>query len=331
MARNHATTTQVTTRAPEALRGAAPAGHEWVISGGGYEAAVMQVGATLRSLTRAGRPLLSGFGADEQATAYRGAVLAPWPNRVRDGRYRYADTDYQLALTEPERRNALHGLLCWQEWRAVVHEPARLVCETTLRPQPGWAWTLTCRVTYELGDDGLAVTPWARNESATTAPFGYGMHPYLTCGEHSVDELELALPAALALDVDPARLLPTAEPATEALGPVPAEVDLRAGPPLVGRRLDTAYAGLSADPDGCWRARLSHPASGRTTTLWAPLRDFGWAQVFSGDALPEPERRRTGVAVEPMTCGPDALRDGTDLIALAPGEEWSATWGLTGS
>jgi aldose 1-epimerase len=34
------------------------------------------------------------------------------------------------------------------------------------------------------------------------------------------------------------------------------------------------------------------------------------------------------VAVEPMTCPPDALNSGTDLITLAPGESWTGSWGL---
>lgn len=105
------------------------------------------------------------------------------------------------------------------------------------------------------------------------------------------------------------------------------DADLRDGPALADLVLDTAYTELAADNDGLWRAQLWHPQSGRSTTLWAPVADFGWAQVFTGDELPEPSNRRSGVAVEPMTCGPDALRTGEGLITLAPGQEWSATWG----
>lgn len=349
--------------------GARPGGQEWVIrhespglpgegpSGEGpsgarvQEAAIVQVGATLRRYTVDGVPRVHGFGADVRSPAYRGAVLLPWPNRVGDGRYTYGGVEHQLPLTEPERGNANHGLVCWASWRAVTHEPSRLVLETTLHPQPGWDWTLTCRMTYEVGPGGLSVTPWVRNDSATTAPFGVGFHPYLTCGEEHVDELELRLPADAILDVDPQRLLPRvpgdrpgtstgsdtgSDTGTDGPGAlalplldVPPALDLRDGPSLVDRPLDTAYTRLTGDADGTWRAVLRHPASGRTTTLWAPLADYGWAQVFSGDQLPEPDRRRTGVAVEPMTCGPDALRTGADLIHLAPGAEWSSTWGLT--
>jgi aldose 1-epimerase len=29
-----------------------------------------------------------------------------------------------------------------------------------------------------------------------------------------------------------------------------------------------------------------------------------------------------------MTCPPNALRTGKDVIALEPGQEWSARWGI---
>lgn len=313
---------------------APPGGLGWVIRheapDGLHEASVTQIGATLRTYTIDGRPLISGFAAEQVRPAYRGAVLMPWPNRVRDGRYSFGGTDRQLALTEPQRLTAMHGLVCWQRWEPAMEGSSRVSCETTLFPQQGWDWTLTCRMTYALDDDGLRVTAWVRNESDTAAPFGYSLHPYLTCGEASVDELELSLPAARTLGVDPERLLPEADTIAASLRDVDAATDLRAGPALAGRSLDTAYTDLRADPDGRWRAVLSHPPSGARTVLWAPATDLPWVQVFTGDALPEPARRRTGVALEPMTCGPDALATGEDLITLNPGQEWSTTWGLSG-
>ena len=45
-----------------------------------------------------------------------GAPLIPWPNRLADGRYSFDGADHQLALTEPERHNAIHGLMRWRPW-----------------------------------------------------------------------------------------------------------------------------------------------------------------------------------------------------------------------
>jgi len=59
--------------------------------------------------------------------------------------------------------------------------------------------------------------------------------------------------------------------------------------------------------------------SGRSATLWMNS-DYHYLQVLTGDTL-GPDKRRHGVAIEPMTCPPNAFRTGVDLIVLRPGEE----------
>ena len=86
------------------------------IANGPYTATVSETGATLVSLDFDGEPLISGGAADEAMVDFRGAVLAPWPNRVDQGRYEFDGQPYQLALSETSRGNALHGLIAWQPW-----------------------------------------------------------------------------------------------------------------------------------------------------------------------------------------------------------------------
>lgn len=57
-------------------------------------------------------------------------------------------------------------------------------------------------------------------------------------------------------------------------------------------------------------------------------RDYRYVQVFSGDTL-GPDKRRRGLAVEPMTCPPNAFRTGVDLMVLRPGEDIRLEWGIT--
>jgi aldose 1-epimerase len=63
-----------------------------------------------------------------------------------------------------------------------------------------------------------------------------------------------------------------------------------------------------------------------STEIWGD-EAFGWFQVYTGETLKEEERRRS-LAVEPMTCPPDALRSGTDLVVLEPGASWAGSWGI---
>jgi aldose 1-epimerase len=93
------------------------------------------------------------------------------------------------------------------------------------------------------------------------------------------------------------------------------------GRPLKGLTLDDAFGGCVPD-DGLVRHRLLGPDGG--LEVWADP-DFGWVQVFTPDDHPG---RGRAVAVEPMTCPPDALNSGTDLITLAPEETWQGSWGL---
>ena len=69
------------------------------------------------------------------------------------------------------------------------------------------------------------------------------------------------------------------------------------------------------------------PGGNAGVALWADP-GFGYLMVYTGDTLAELSRRRQAVAIEPMTCPPNALRTGKDLLVLQPGHEWSGRWGL---
>jgi aldose 1-epimerase len=53
--------------------------------------------------------------------------------------------------------------------------------------------------------------------------------------------------------------------------------------------------------------------------------------LYTGDQLPDPSERRRSIAVEPMTCPPDAFRTGTGVIVLPPGGAVKTRWGLAGN
>ena len=296
----------------------APSGEQWTIRADGYEATVVEVGGGLRALTHDRHPLVFGYPAEVMADAGRGQVLAPWPNRIRDGRYAFDGSAFVLPLTEPARGNASHGLVRWMPWRLLERSADRLSVGVTVHPQPGWAWTLRVEVTYALDEHGLRVTPSVTNLSSSPCPFGFGMHPYLTAGESTLDDVDLTMSATTQLDVD-AQLIPTARE--------PVAQDFTDGRSLRGIGLDTCFTGLPTGDDGCWRVDVG--SGGRTTTLWADAGAFPYVQLFTGDGLPEPKNRRSGLAVEPMTCPADAFNSGDGLLTLAPGRPWSASFGIS--
>ena len=299
----------------------AATGDQWVIGHGHQRAVVTEVGATLRSFTVSDVPYLAGFGPEEWSQGGRGQVLAPWPNRLGDGRYEFDGTTAQAALDEPSRRNAIHGLVRWLPWRMAGRAQNRVTMHCVLHPTPGYPFTLGLTVEYRLGREGLTVVTDADNLGAGPLPFGLGFHPYLTVGTPSVDTVRLTVPADRRLVTDE-RGLPTGE------APVAGtEFDFTGGRLLGTTRLDTAFTGVRRQGDGRLRVELDRPEGDRGVTLWADER-FDHVMVYSGDTL-EAGARRQALAVEPMSCPPDAFRTGNGLAVIRPGGRWTGSWGIT--
>jgi aldose 1-epimerase len=297
-----------------------PSGAQHELAAGSHRATVVEVGAALREYAVDGREVVEPFDVAGMADGAHGAVLVPWPNRIADGRYVFDGVEHQLSLTEPAKHNAIHGLLRWVQWRAVRHDETRVTLATRLHPQPGYPFDLHVQVAYALDDGGLTVTTTATNLGGRACPYGTGQHPYLSAGGGLLDECTATVPARTRITTDAERQLPTGR---EPVDGTP--YDLRAGRALDGLRLDDAFTDLERDGDGRARASLRTP-DGLTRELWVG-QSYRYLQAYSGDTL-APERRRRGLAMEPMTCPPDAFRSGTDVQRLEPGESTTAEWGV---
>jgi aldose 1-epimerase len=292
-----------------------PSGEQYWLEVDGQEACVVEVGGGLRTYTVDGVDVLDGYGVDEIASGGRGQLLLPWPNRIQDGKYTFAGQELQLALTEPGRHHAIHGLVRWANWMATVNDGDRVVMEHVLHPQPGYPFTLGLSVEYRLGAGGLSVETTATNLGSHPCPYGAGAHPYLTVGTEQVDDVVLTLPASEYIVADE-RGIPRERRLT-VRSPFRFFQTMRIGE----LELDTAFGGLTgneaviASPDGQRRVRL----------WWDDAHQ--WVMVFTGDTL-DPSRRRRSVAVEPMTCPPNAFVSGEGLRVLEPEESWTTAWGI---
>ena len=298
-------------------------GRQLRLAAHGYEAAIASVGASLRSLTFDGRDLVVPFEADEVRPAYRGATLAPWPNRIVDGTYGFGGAEHQLPLTEPERGQALHGLLAWAEFSDRLVLDDRVVLAAVIEPQTGYPFRIEVEVEYLLDADGLQQTVTAHNIGADAAPWGTGPHPYLVAGPGSgarpVDGWTLLLPASEVLTVTPDRLSPVA---VESVAQHP-EWAFRTARPIGDVFIDHAFTGL-ARTDGIAEVRLTaDDGSGVAITF---DERCPWVQVHTADKPEIPGIHRIGLAVEPMTCPPDAFNSGTDLVTLESGATHAASW-----
>jgi aldose 1-epimerase len=290
------------------------------LAAGPYEAVVVEVGAGVRELRHRGQPILDGYGPQEAVEGARGQLLVPWPNRVDGGRYRFAGEERQLDLSEPAAGNALHGLARWASWTVLERGPDRIGLGHRLHAHPGYPHVLDLRVEHRLdADEGLLTVVAATNRGDRPAPYGVGMHPYLTAGAASVDACELTIPADSWMPTDD-RGIPRG---TEPVDGTP--FDFRVPRPIGSLAIDYAFCDLRRDGAGRATLSLHDPASGRRTSLWVD-EAIPWIEVFTGDTLPT--RARAALGVEPMSCAPDAFNNGQGLVELAPGRGYLASWGI---
>ncbi|MET0813193.1 MAG: aldose 1-epimerase family protein [Microbacterium sp.] len=301
-------------------------GTQHALRSGDYEAVIASVGASLRTLTYRGRDLVVPFEADEVRPATRGAILVPWPNRVVDGKYSFGGRDFQLALTEPARSHALHGFGTWLDFEAIDKGPDHVTLAAVIQPQVSYPWRIIVTTTFSLGPDGLTQTVTGRNESLEPAPWGTGPHPYLVAGEGRVDDWTLELPAAQVLAVTDDRLSPID------LEPVgqddPARFDFRTARQIGGVEIDHAFTALHRDDDGFATVRVTDAAGQGVEMTWDDA--CPWVQIHTADK-PVAADSRLGLAVEPMTCAPDAFNADrypydAGLIVIEPGESVHAGW-----
>jgi aldose 1-epimerase len=298
-------------------------GLQYEMGAGQYRATVTGLGAGLRSLSFHGQPVIAGHEPDELPPAGAGQLLAPWPNRIDGGRYSFGGAEYQLALTEPARANAIHGLTRWLAWTVVRQDADAVLLRSAPHGHQGYPFCLEIETEYRLDPGtGLQVAVTAHNRGSHAAPYGTGSHPYLTVRTPSVDGCELTLPAESWLPMDD-RGIPSGPPE-----PVKGtEYDFRQPRAIGATRLDHALTGLNRRADGrAWAYLTADGETGVRVGLWAG-EGYRWLQVFTGDPL-GPDRRRKAVAIEPMTCPPNAFVTGDDLLILEPGDTVTHTWGI---
>jgi aldose 1-epimerase len=299
-----------------------PSGRQHRIAHRGQEAVITEVGGDLRHYTVDGHDVIDGYAEDEMRMVGRGMPLLPWPNRIEDGSYEFMGQTYQTALTEPARHNALHGLTQWMPWHGTDQQPDAVTMTLLLHPQEGYPFALSLAIQYQLSDGGLTVRTTATNIGDRPAPYGTGQHPYFTVGTDLIDQAWLRLPALLRMEAND-RLIPTGR-----LIPVKGTAfDFVEGRLIGAISMDTAFASVVPDADGITRVVMQAPNGGRRITLWME-KPYEYLMVYTGDTIPDKQRRRKGIAIEPMTCAPNAFRTGLGLITLEQSKSMTTSWGV---
>lgn len=180
----------------------APSGDQYELRYAEQCATVVEVGGGVRSYRDGERDVLQPYDINAMCDGAHGPPLIPWPNRLADGSYTFDGTDYQVAITEPGKNNAIHGFLRWRNWTAAERSDSYVVMTHTLHPMKGYPFGLSIEVRYELSESGLSVSTKATNIGDRAAPYACGQHPYLSPGDGTIDECRFGFAAKTRIATD---------------------------------------------------------------------------------------------------------------------------------
>jgi aldose 1-epimerase len=283
-----------------------------------------------------GRPseLTDGYRDEKELLSQdgvRAGLLAPFPNRVADGRYRHDDREHDLLPGHHTDRLIYHGFAREAPFElaqaTTTADYARLLLHTeSIRPgrYPGYPFAIDLTVEYTVSAHELSITVRATNVGGTTAPHAAGWHPYFTLSR-PIDDLLLHIPARTLIRTDPS-LIPL--PGEDALLPLDDRpgMDFRTPKRLGDAVIDACYADLTPGPAGRIETALTDPATGEELRVW---QYGGYLHVFTGDTLARD--RRASIALEPVETMTNAFNrpEHTAALALEPGRSRDFTFGVT--
>lgn len=243
---------------------------------------------------------------------YRGVILVPFPNRVRDGEYEFLSEKYLLEKNMPGEGHAIHGIMYNKKFTLANNGPSDSG-EIMLRHEydgsdAGYPFPCIVTYTFNISGKGFRCTVTVENKGSTALPLGVGWHPYFTLG-CPVDELLLQTPKVGTLFVDE-RMIPTGE--TEEMS------DYVTPEQIYDTNFDTGF--VIEEDEGVSRTRITNTTKSVSLELWQS-EEFPYVQIFTPPG-------RESVALEPMTCPADAFNSKEGLIELAPGGTWSGNFGV---
>lgn len=302
---------------------------EIVLKNDRIQAVLATYGASLRRLFEIlpdgkTRDIIWGYSGSENKKGGQGDVLIPFPSRIKNGRYTFEAATHQMALNDKEGPNSIHGFLRTEPW--AVEESAQdhvtffyKMTKENYGPK-GYPFDLEVRISYGLKSNGMTVGFEITNSGNSDAPVGVGFHPYFVVGTENANSASLEIPAENYLELD-STLIPTGR----ALPVENTSWDFRKRQEIGDRKILTCYSNLKTDRDGKARVRLLNKQNGQMVLL--TLDDqFKYLVAYTGDAITEPWGRYS-VALEPMTCAPDAFNHPEcGLKVLSPNEIFTGSF-----
>jgi len=316
----------------------------------GMHVLVSAHGATLVSWLTADRDgrmadILLGYpdrvGYEDNSTAYFGALVGRWANRIADARFTLEGVEYQLDPND--RGNHLHGGgtgFHRADWSVAQDASGLTMTLESPAGEGGYPGNLKVSVRYELNDDGALSINYEATTDAPT-PVNLTSHPYFNLsgsgniGDHlltiTADEYLPIDPNGIPLGVESVDGTPFDFRQPAAIGP-----RLRLEEQLKNKQMKDALGfdhcyrlrgGRSAEPREV--ARVFDPASRRTLTVSTTEPGL---QFYSGNYLEgvigrraEPYAIHDGFCLEAQAFPDQVNGADAEAVILRPGQVYRQT------
>lgn len=285
-------------------------------------AVIDSIGAAILSLKVGDTELLDPGSYESSSGFLEGVTMAPWVNRLADGRYQSAGVAYQVPLTDEERSVANHGLVFESDFQVAQGLPGAIKLVNEIDDPNLYPTKLRIEVSYQLTEDGISVTQQITNLGDREAPLSFGSHPYFRIGEFSADQLEIKTSAKSVVAADE-RLLPIGKVPETTFGLVRDEWVL-----IGNLEIDNSLTDLHFDENGLSETFLRDP-NGRVIRLWQS-KTYRHLSLFTPDFYRTAEgKARWSVALEPQTSAANSYNTADDLIVIQPGQVVEGNWGIS--
>lgn len=274
-------------------------------------------GASLISL-EVNKTELVGKPAKPGIETFHGSTLSPWQNRLENGLWQGpTGTSYQNPINEPERGNALHGLLFDKEFEVEKVSESKANFSFDFVGTDGFPFSYQLVVSYQLEDSGIKCSFEVTNLSSEAMPFVIGFHPYLCIGQE-VANLTLTAPAKTHYSQNKHKI-PVAKESVAGT-----RFDLSQGIKVSEAGLDDYFTDLEFVA-GIATTTLTDEKF-RTLEIWQD-EAFQHLVIYTTNQYPGADGVISAVAIEPVSAPANALATG-DHPWLEPAAMATGSWGI---
>jgi aldose 1-epimerase len=257
--------------------------------------------------------------------------MAPYSNRIEDGRYTWQDKTLQLVNAVNPNKDVIHGfarVIDFKVNKLVADEDkAELVLYTDqIRKNsfPGYPFNINLTLRFTLTERNLDCEITAENIDSAPVPFGCGWHPYFKLGEEGIDNLYLEVPANKIILLDDKYVPLKGKDAYSNLDDHK-DIDFRTSALIGKRKVNVCYTDLITDKNGITRTNLTDKNSRITLSVY---QKGGVTYAFTADSVKY--RTRKSIALEPVQFMTDAFNrpELLDEITVQPGKTSSFNFGV---